>query len=121
MPLDATITTNVLAQTIARDKAQSFREHPRAVSFRLASRWYQGVRVATFSQDLEMMRFAFNPDTDTVLKINFASFLDEAGAGVAAPLVNDRIRMDKIDWRVEEVVTEADDCKLILRKEQPPV
>lgn len=117
MPLDATITTNVLARTIARDKAQSFREHPRSVSFRFDSKWYLGVRVAQFSQDLEMMRFAFNPDTDTVLKINFQSFIDEAGAGVVAPEVNARIRMDNIDWRVEEKVVEADDCKLFLRKE----
>ena len=121
MPLDATITTNVLAETIQRDKAQTFREHPRAVSFRFAGKWYQGVRVATFSQDLEMMRFAFDPDTDTVLKINFQAFTDETGAIVIAPGLNARIRMDNIDWRVEEVVTEADDCKLILRKEVPAV
>ena len=120
MPLDPTETINVLVQTIARDKAQCFREHPRSVSFRFDNRWYQGIRVAAFSQDLEMTRFAFNPDTDTVLKVNLERFTGADGSGVVAPGVTDRIRMDNIDWRVEDTITEADDVKLILRKEAPP-
>jgi len=117
MPLDPSTTTNVLSATISRDKSQVFREHPRSVSFRFDGKWYQGIRVSAFSQDEEMALHAFNPETDTALKINLANFTDETGATPIAPAVNDRIRMDNTDWRVEERIVEADDYRLILRKE----
>jgi len=112
-------TIRVLVRQIERDKDRIFREHPRSVQFRFSSKWYAGIRVAQMSERLDMMRTGYNPDTDTVLKINYLNFIGADGSTPTAPDVNDRIRMDNIDWRVEERIGEADDLKLVLRKETP--
>ena len=115
-------TPNILTAMIRRDKSVVFREHGRRVDFRWNGRWYHAIRVASFTDDMAMLQHGYSPDTDTVIKINFDDFKDAAtGAGVVAPVKNDRIRMESVNWRVEERVKEGDDYKLILRKEVAPV
>jgi len=109
---------NMMAEAIKQDKAYIFADHPRAVMFRWNSKWYNGIRVSTFSDQDVFIEHGYSPDTDTIIKINFDTFKDAAtGNGAVAPTKRDRLRMDNVNWRVQESVRENDDLKLFLRKE----
>jgi hypothetical protein len=107
----------VIANAIKADKKRMFNEHPRAVSFRWNSKWYQGIRTAEIPEGLDMDEWGFSPDTDTVLRILFVDFKGADGNGVVPPVINDRIRMENINWRVEMRTMRADDAIYVLRKE----
>ena len=107
---------NLISKRIQADKRKIFQAHPRQVDFQFNSRWYLGIRVAPMVEGLDITSDGYNPDTDTIIKINFQEFVGADGSTPIAPKRNEEIRAENVQWRIEEVTRENDDLKLHCRK-----
>lgn len=105
-----------MANRIQRDKRRIFGLHPRQVTIRFGGKWYQAIRVAELRDGLDMTFDGYNPDTDTVFKLNRQEFKGADGNPDVVPKRNQEIRAENINWRIQDVSIENDDVKLFCRK-----
>lgn len=107
---------NIVANRIQQDKQRIFKMHPRQVTIQFNSNWYNAIRVAQLRDGLDMTFDGYNPDTDTVFKVNRQEFLGADGETEVVPKKNEEIRAENINWRIQDVTIEDDDVRLLCRK-----
>lgn len=98
------------------DRKAIFGQNPRAVDIRFNRRFYEARRVAAMRTDVGMAFDGYNPDSDTIYKINLDTFLDASGNPATPPSRNAEIWADNVNWRVIDTIREDNEINLHCRK-----